>query len=387
MGRVASYKKVKTSYKNHSGGEYVWGTNAKSKAKKRSLTAQKHQAAKRRGRRNKDQFDDGGFDLPPEKDDFDLKDMFVKKVKKKRLDHDLAFPSVNELKTVTPSIPTSASSSVSTSTSTNVDDVPKDDDGNTNSGVRPSAIVKNNSVKIGNTNLTCHIPADDRAEIRAAKLLKMDPKTGKSISKQSINQTTIEGRREGESMNAFNRRLKEETVKALADNYKKSRGGETTTGSGTNVGEDGKMTKSQRRKEYSKMRKRKKKGKGNYVVDPEGVGSGGASGLSKYDNDDGFVTGENAVSFLEQAERPPIFNQLPRGAHKKLKLKMKGVKDDDDDCDGDGDGRKKRKKTMNEGTIKKEQDAMEVMRRKVQAQYAIMKAKRRQKEQGPSFHL
>jgi hypothetical protein len=86
---------------------------------------------------------------------------------------------------------------------------------------------------------------------------------------------------------------------------------------------------------------------------------------------DGFITGEAAVarlSFLDQVEQPPVFTQLPRGASKKPNGKLK--------C----------KEFESKSKLQKEeQNSMEAMRRKVQAQYAILKQKRR--PQGAPFHL
>jgi hypothetical protein len=197
MGRVARYKKVKAFEKEYTGDEYVWGTRSSAKTKKRSLTAEVHH---RRKLKRKGYHDDGGRDLPPEKDDFDLLDLVVKKEKKRRPDEGLA-PIKHQ--TVVPS----SSATITTS----------------NGPVKPQAVVKNEKVKIGNTIVESNIPSDDREEIRAAKLLKIDPKTGMSISKQNARQVSIEGRRKGESMSAFHRRLKDETVSALAENYKKQR--------------------------------------------------------------------------------------------------------------------------------------------------------------------
>ena len=242
-------------------------------------------------------------------------------------------------------------------------------------GVKPSAIVNNHTLKIGNTLVAVNIPVDEREERRSAKLLMMDPKTAKSLTKKNTRESKIEGRREGESMNAFNRRLKEETANALAENYKKSRSGSASGG-------DEESTKAQRKREYAKLRKQKKKRKGrgkalDYNSDDAGEDRDG-NGYS-----DGFVTGEDAaaarVSFLDRAEQPPSFKQLPRGAqHKKLKMKIKGVGEDG------GEGTSSSSK-MGESKIKAEQNQMEIMRKRVQAQYALMKAKRRQ--QGASFHL
>eukprot|EP00979_Chaetoceros_neogracilis_P003486 scaffold602_cov227-Chaetoceros_neogracile.AAC.8 len=259
MGRVSKYKKVKKFDKEHKGGEYVWGTQVSTKKKKRSLTAEKYRQKKMKREHFKD---GGGFDVPHEKDDFDINDFVVEKDEKRRLDDGLVTP---KHQTVLPSVPA--------------------EEGD----IKPSAIVKNDVVKIEKE------PEED--EERLAKI--------------------------------------------------------------------------QRKKEYAKLRKLKKKGKGRIVVSNDSDDE--LPVRDGYDNNDNFVTGEQAVSFLERAERPPTFDRLPRGAHKKLKLTIKGVNDDT--------GGK-----MDEGKIKAEQNSMEIMRRKVQAQYALLKAKRKQ-QGGASFHL
>lgn len=63
------------------------------------------------------------------------------------------------------------------------------------------------------------------------------------------------------------------------------------------------------------------------------------------------------VKFGEQAERPPVFHQLPRGAPNKNNRKVKSSDD----------------------------AALEALRNKAQAQYALIKAKR--KQAGETFHL
>jgi len=318
MGRVAKYKKVKKFDKDHRAGEYVWGTKVSTKKKTRSVTAEKYRSKKMK---RTEFIDDGGFDLPPEKDDFDIDDLnfVVQKEKKRSADDGLVIPTHQ---TVIPSAPVVG-----------------------DANAMPAAIVKNNTVKLGNRTVQLDIPINEREEIKAAKLLQIDPKTGKSKSKND--KVIIEGRQQGESMNAFRGRLKEETKNALAENYKKQKAPDED--------DEERLAKIQRKKEYAKLRKMKRKGKVPVSQNAN----------NNYDSDDGFVTGEQAVSFLDRVDRPPIFKQIPRGAHKKLKLEIKGVKDDS--------GGK-----MDEGKIKAEQNSMEIMRRKVQAQYAIMKEKRRQ---------
>ena len=366
MGRVAKYKKVKAFDKQHQGGEYIWGNAGGNKTKKRSLTAERHKRRKMK-KRGYD-VNQSGFDLPPDGDDFDLSDLVVKKQPKQTLDAGLMNGTGTALSSVQQSS-TKASASPAT---------PAD---SSSSSSRPAAIVKNQTIQIGNTSVALSIPLTEKEESRTHKLLHIDSKTGQSKSLQTSNKIGIEGRREGESMNAFNRRLKEETEMALAKNYKKRKESDETV----KIGPDGeeKMSRAQKRKEYSKMRKKRRKNK-NVTLTTNG--SGNDDGYGNDDDNDGFITGEQAasrISFLEQAEQPPIFQQLPRGAHKKLKMKMRGS----GNSDGNSSGKKKNvnSNNMDEEKIKAEQNAMEIMRRKVQAQYAIMKAKRRQA--AGSFHL
>lgn len=322
MGRVARYKKTKAFDKKHQGGEYVWGSTSFAKKKKRSQTAERHHNKKSK---RKGYAEVGGFDLPPGKDDFDLADLVVKKQKKRKLDEDLKTPS-NE--TVIPS-----------------------------GGVKPSTKISSDKVKIGNKVVSCAIPQSEQEEKKMVKSLNLDHKTGKS-SIDVRKQSTIEGRRQGESMNAFKRRLKEETEMALANDYKNKKSADVTE-------DPDKLTKSQRRKEYLKKKKMKKTSAAKFDD-----GDDFPSSSTRQTSDDGFITGEQAVarvSFLEQAEQPPVFKQLPRGAKEKSKTKK------------DHKG-----KSLDEAKIKAEQNAMEAMRRKVQAQYAVIKAKRRQEGK---FHL
>lgn len=339
MGRVAKYKKVKAFDRKHSGGEYVWGENdGRPKKKKRSKTAEKLKQIKLKRRRDGDidpfNCGVGGYDLPPqEKDDFDLSDMKVKRVKKPKWDDGLNLAS-------------QASSTLTVK----------------KSGATPSANISNDKVKIGNRSVTCTIPTGDKEEKKMAKMLNIDLKSGKSKSNSTKN---IQARQVGESKTAFKRRLKQETIAALAQDFQKK--STSTSASGNNWENDGgKTSKQQRRKEFMKQKKLKKK-KGLVPIRDQNSFEDREDNDANYEK--GFITGENAVasipSFLEQAEAPPTFNRLPRGAvHKKLTMKMKNGMDDK--------------------SIKAEQNAMEVMRRKVQAQYSLLRAKRRQEG---SFHL
>ena len=208
---------------------------------------------------------------------------------------------------------------------------------------------------------------------------------GKSKAKDtgsSREKKTMQKRQEGESMNAFNRRLKEETAMALAEDYKQnkqSRAGNKKGGSNTNGQEDdGVLSKSQRRKEFLNRKKRKKRMRNEPGMDFPDEEEEVMARRHQGDGDgDGFITGEAAVarlSFLDQVEQPPVFAQLPRGASKKPNGKQLKCKEFES-----------KSKLQKEESIRAEQNSMEAMRRKVQAQYAILKQKRR--AQGASFHL
>lgn len=336
MGRVSRYKKTKSFDKQHRGGEYVWGTTELSTKKKRSKTAEKL-LAKKLKRKQRDQTD--GFNLPVEKDDFDLRDMVVRKEKRSRLDDALKSQSTTPVVSVAPSL-------------------------------KPKAVVTTNKVNIGGKTVSVTIPEDEVAEKRTARSLNIDLKTGQSKAEKK---SSIEARRPGESMTAFKQRMKVEVKKALGENIKQTKGNSSSI-SEDKVDENGeeKKTRSQRKKEFLNMKKKAKKAKKAGVTG--GYESDDYFNEKIMDNNDdstkgGFLTGEQAaaqISFLEQADRPPIFEQLPRGAQNKSKLKMKGT---------EGEKGSKISK-IDEEKIKAEQSAMDIMRRKVQNQYALLRAKR-----------
>lgn len=340
MGRVSRYKKTKSFDKQHRGGEYIWGTTDLSSKKKRSKTAEKL-LAKKLKRKQRDQSA-GGFNLPVGKDDFDLKDMVIRKEKRARLDDALKSQSTSPMVSVAPSS-------------------------------KPKAVVTTNKVHIGGKTVSVTIPEDEAAEKRMARSLKID------LKGQSKSESKIEARRPGESMTAFRQRMKVEVKKALGENIKQTKG-TATSGAVDLLGENGeeKMTRSQKKKEFLNMKKKAKKAK------KAGVSRGYESDdyfdvKRKDDSDDdrkdAFLTGEQAaaqISFLEQADRPPIFEQLPRGAQNKSKLKMKGIENE----------KAFKTSTIDEEKIKAEQSAMEIMRRKVQNQYALLRAKRQSQRSG-----
>lgn len=379
MGRVSKYKKVKAvdPFSKQKKGkaaasartsEYVWGMGDNGrKEKKRSLKAQRHQARKLGGgsmsdgrRRAREAAGAGGFDLPPSgKDEFDLADLMgsVKRQKRPRLDDGLADPRRRNETTVSKKSKAKGG----------------------------GAAAAASAVNSGATQPTPFIPETDAEEKRVARILKLskDPKStggtgkggsgskstaGSSSAAKKDSKSQISGRKEGESMRAFERRVKEETRLILLEQASES-----------------KLTskeKAAKKKEFLKSLKSKKKNR-------KGGGGGGRprSGSSddEYGSDGGygddggggFVTGERAVAAAaraaassgaaihDQVERPPTFELLPRGATKKAK-KEGG------------------KLGMDEQKRRAEQRAMDNLRAKVQAQYAVIKQKRKR---AGDFHL
>ena len=127
--------------------------------------------------------------------------------------------------------------------------------------------------------------------------------------------------------------------------------------------------KAAKKKAYLEKRKQLKKGrrrlKGQQLGDSDDEDNNQGRNRGD-DDDDGFITGERAlakvnVGLTEQVERPPIFNVLPRGAKKREKKNPAGW--------GAGG--------MSEEQEARERRAMEMMREKVIASYALMKAKRK----------
>lgn len=400
MGRVSKYKKIKNcdpfaKSKGRGGGggssrssEYVWGTGDNGRRKrKRSVKAQRLLARKLDGategrKKVREAAGAGGFDLAPSgKDDFDLADLVgsVMPEKRRRLDDGLVDPSSIA------SGPTSSSAKASKK---------KKGGGGNGAGTK-------NYPSSPDMAKRASIPETDADEKRVARILKLDTSTAtastgkggggngggggsKSESAHQKNNAgskiTRTGRREGESMRAFERRVKEETRLILLDQA-----------AGSKLAS---KEKTQRKKEFFKNLKSKKKRS-------KGGGGGGIHAGSSDDDDDrggddadtSFVTGERAVaaaasaaparsaaagagahasgssSLHDQGERPPTFEFIPRGATRKIK------NDDHDNKRGGG---------MDSKKIKAEQRAMDALRAKVQAQYAVIKERRKK---AGEFHL
>jgi len=127
----------------------------------------------------------------------------------------------------------------------------------------------------------------------------------------------------------------------------------------------------QKKKEFMNNKRKKKKDRGKKCA-PQVEQNDSDSG----DEQDTLITGEAAVAatqdvvlFGEQAERPPTFRQLPRGAKAKAEIDEQTNKT-------------KKPKLMQEEDVRAEHYAMEKMRAKVQAQYALVRKRR-----NGAFHL
>jgi hypothetical protein len=316
MGRVSRYKKIKAfdPYSKANGGRVnldnvgVWGMGADGrKTKKKSKTVQKIKQQKHLLiREERKDPNSRNFDAPPtDKDDFDLADLMgtLKKEKPVVLSEE------------------------------------------------PIPVRETIAVKTLPSKSLLHI---NENEEHAHKLLKLDAQVE---PKKKV--VEAEGRMEGESKKAYQRRVKTETRQII--NRVKM--------------DEQNPEKRKRKKEFLDNKKKKKKGKKSNAY----VGRDDEDSDVEEDEDgnDKFVTGEQAIAarardkvqFGEQVLRPPTFrsNMVPRGAPKKAELKTQSSD-----------------KRMGEKEITAEQKSMDLMRRKVQAQYRLIKS---QRKNAGVFHL
>mmetsp|Transcript_13648 Transcript_13648/g.28614 ORF Transcript_13648/g.28614 Transcript_13648/m.28614 type:complete len:351 (+) Transcript_13648:190-1242(+) len=350
MGRVAKYKKVKSfdpySKKNKGNIDLtsvgVWGLGDNGrKAKKRSLKAKKLHAKKNLNRKKSAGFDDGGFDVPPtEGDEFDMADL-VGSIKKKNDESKELLGGQLSSSAATKAVSSSSSSDANTETDASTNK----DDNNKKSKDEPYDQVLTSTGNIAN------IPRTDEDEKKVERMLRVDEQIKqKSEKEKQLNH----GRMEGESKRAYAKRTRAETRQIIKQSATTPKNYE----------------KLQKKKEFLKAKKKSKKRKGGaYSFDGYGDSNGAA-----YDDDD--VKGnanqqsEAPVRFGEQAERPPVFRQIPRGAKAKKPNTITISK-------GKTQG-------MTEHQVEAEKDAMELMRRRVQAQYKAIKSKRKS---AGDFHL
>ena len=348
MGRVARYKKIKAcdpfSSKNSGRGKGavgdadtvgVWGLGENGrKAKKRSRTAQKLRTLRKKNPLGAvTEFDAAPTQL---EDDFDLSDLVGSLKREKSQDEDVSSqkPYIVVPKATVAINKTSAESSAAPTTASNLDATAAD-----------ALVVEKEQAKL------LH-----RAQQQVASKLA-EPK--------------FDDRRPGESKRAYNRRVQLETRQIIQKERQM----------------DLNPLKRQRKKEFlnSKKKKRNQSSRGAFLDE---------NALEDEDNNDSRIlqpgvenklwTGEQAVAeraratqvhFGEQAERPPVFHQLPRGAKK-----SKGNVTTTTTTTGKRPG----STLQREEDIEAERQAMDLMRRKVQAQYAAIKAKRKQ---AGDFHL
>ena len=321
MGRVARYKKIKSfdPYSRENGGRVqldrvgVWGLGDNGqKPKKRSKTSEKLRARKRKRKRVVDEYSKNeGFDVPPEAgDDFNLEDL-VGTLKKQ-------VPAQNNEAITVP-----AASAPRTSVKTSIGE----------------------SQKAKASDTTTSAVEDDDDHMKANKLLKLE----QQVLPKSSNATTTGKRMEGESKRAYHRRVKAETRQIIKEQRQENRNPE----------------KKQRKKDF--LNKKKKRKGANRVDLGRSQGNDADVDGGTYGDNDILVTAElaiaareveTAVRFGEQAERPPSFRQLPRGATRKAQKHVSG-------------------RAMDEQDVAAEQEAMELVRRKALAQYQAIKVKRR----------
>ena len=378
MGRVARYKKVKKSLSkatpngaerisiNNNGKDSkgsidyfdrvgVWGLgDSGRKPKKRSLAS-----LKLRAQRNKKLPDiKETYDLGcAEGDDFDMKDL-VGSLKKELQPAEVA-EFTSTIHTLT-----------STTSSLNpAQNLPTD----TISSV-PST---RNELSTPSQALTFTENSSTVISTMESKLIATeDEKLHKKFEAQVVpKKSTIvksDGRMVGESKNAYSKRVKQETRQIIQRANQQAHNPE----------------KRLKKKEFLTLKKKNgtsKKRKNKFVNNDDNDDAFQLDDDNDYNNigkSDRLLTGEQAVAareratrvqFGEQAERPPNFTQLPRGA---IDLKNK----------------KKQKMSLSSSStsFKTQQDidteafAMDLIRKKVQAQYAEIKARRRN---NGDFHL
>ena len=182
-----------------------------------------------------------------------------------------------------------------------------------------------------------------KEESRINKLLKIDAQV-----EAKTKAVPVPEKLPGESKGAYRKRVHAETRQIINETKQSKRSGK----------------KKEKKKEFLRNKKLKKRG----LVSVSGDGN--EDNGSDYDDlDKNAGPSFDAPKFGEQAERPPEFRALPRGAAKKQPDPRKTAST-------------KKRKSMDDDDVAAEQQAMQAMRKKVQAQYALVRQKRR-----GEFHL
>jgi hypothetical protein len=203
--------------------------------------------------------DEQGFDLPPGRDEFDMKDLMG---------------SVKKHKMVNPLAKESASKSS-----------------------KDQQLFAVERIMVNGNVAT--IPKTDRDKMKAARVLNIRAQVKKENEKKKAKNHSW---MEGESKSAYAKRTKAETRQIIK---------QTT--------EVKNPEKKQRKNEFMQNKKKnKKRGASSFYNSEDEVDDHRDGGES-----DTLITGEHAIAlvdevhFGEQAERPPTFCQLPRGAKEK----------------------------------------------------------------------
>ena len=210
---------------------------------------------------------------------------------------------------------------------------------------------------VTSTGNVANIPKTDQDESKVTRLLRLDKQEERKAEKEK---QLGHARMQGESKNAFNKRTRAETRQIIKNSTATTKNHE----------------KLQRKKEFLKNKKKNKKRKGGggmYSYNNDEDNDGDA-----YDNDTSYsvkgagkgkdsLPADEPVRFGEQAERPPTFRQIPRGAKAKSNTITQAV----------AKAAAAKTEGMSEPQIEAERGAMELMRRRVQAQYKAIKYKRK----------
>ena len=404
MGRVAKYKKVKSfdpySKKNRGALDLskvgIWGLGDDGrKIKKRSQKAERlylakqARADKRGGGKNKKQHTTSTaraqaaaaesrdfFDAAPSAfhDEFDMQDL-VGSVKKQNID------TVPEAVETIVSLPVSASASASAAVS-----------GTENNDGTHITTTEDTATEASTTEAAATKPppphAEEEEEWNVTKLLRLEQQDERQQQKQ---QHAAHGRRDGESKRAYHKRTKLETNLLIKESQMKS---------GTRNPERRKL-----KKEFLNNKKKNKKRKTNkffnYQADKDGTDTGtGAAAAEETEartyfgnhqpEEKSFSTyADDYVRFGEQATRPPQFQNIPRGASKSKNANNINVRmqhhtnhttrrKEEEGGGHSATTAKTTTTTMSNAQVQAEHDAMELMKRKIQAQYRAIKVKRQQ---------
>jgi hypothetical protein len=404
MGRVAKYKKIKSfdpfskkkkKTNNHTAssesGDVIWGLgDTGRKVKQRSRTAERLHAKKNKSKKNLQQQqqqqqqrrrpsrEDGkeerndGFDLPPssDQDEFDLADLMGSVTKQVNTNGMLldTEPVTDIMVATGPAASAAISSNV-----VQEKDMPASNSSHETTNVAFSSSTSSSSSKMGNTAELAAATTTSTGwnknniddDTKVARLLKLDqqvllPTTNQSWAASSSSLLRLPG----ESKRAYHKRTKVETRNVILQSTM------TTLQRNTE--------KLQKKKEFLNLKKKHPKNKQGRKR------SFNDSDMTEYNDvdvegDGDYLDNDDPVRFGEQAERPPTFRQLPRGAQSKKKNKFQ----QNALPAHNHHQHQHHQNTESSKTVSAKE--MELFQRKVQAQYAAVRVKRRQAGEG--FHL